>query len=293
MASKFSRNRDTGKLYDRDAMSDRYAVIGNPVGHSKSPLIHASFALACAQDISYSTIEPPVTGFANAVREFRASGAHGMNVTTPFKLEAFSLADRCSERARLAGAANALKFESGTTHAENFDGIGLVTDIQRNLHVPIAGKRVLILGAGGATRGVLLPMLRERPAEVVIVNRSVCKALALARQYAEHGAVRGSAYSGVANQSFDLIINASSASLTDELPPVVATVFAATSLAYDLAYGRGLTPFLRLAEHAAAARIADGIGMLVEQAAETFRWWRGMRPETRSVIDNLKDEGGR
>ena len=269
-------------------MTDRYAVIGNPIVQSKSPLIHGSFAKATGQDLEYGLIEGPLDGFEAAVRAFQASGGRGMNVTAPFKLQAFAMADQKSERAQLAGAANALKFEpDGRILAENFDGIGLTNDIVRNQHMPMAGKRVLVLGAGGAVRGLLLPFLAEGPAELVIANRDAAKAAQLAQHVAAHGKVRGGSYADIGQGRFDIVVNATSASLRAELPPVSAEAFAIDGLAYELAYGKGLTPFLRLAQNAGVKRLADGVGMLVEQAAEGFLWWRGVRPETRKLIAQM------
>jgi shikimate dehydrogenase len=272
-------------------MNDTYAVIGNPIGHTKSPLIHGLFAESTRQAMHYTAIEGPREpdgAFAAVVREFIAAGGKGMNITAPFKLAAFDMADERSERATLAGAANAFKFEGGRILAENFDGIGLLRDIEVNLHAPLAGKRVLLLGAGGAARGALLPFLEAGPAELVIANRDVGKAHALASRMAAHGPISARAYGELAQMgSFDLVINATSASLTGDLPPVPPSVFSAHSAAYELAYGKRLTPFLRLARHAGVAGVADGVGMLVEQAAEAFAWWRGTRPETQAVIDRL------
>lgn len=269
-------------------MTDRYAVIGNPIAQSKSPLIHASFAQATGQDLEYTKIEAPLDGFAAAVRAFRDGGGRGMNVTAPFKLQAYELADERSERARAAGAVNALKFEpDGRILAENFDGIGLVNDIVRNLGVALAGKRVLVLGAGGAVRGLLLPFLAERPAELAIANRDAAKAVQLAQAVAAQGKVRGGGYVDIGTGRFDIVVNATSASLRAELPPVSPEVFAVDGLAYELAYGKGLTPFLRLAQNAGVERLADGVGMLIEQAAEAFVWWRGVRPETRALIEQM------
>jgi shikimate dehydrogenase len=268
-------------------VTDRYAVIGNPIAHSKSPLIHGMFAKATGQDLEYTKIEGPLDGFADAVRKFRDAGGRGMNITIPFKLQAFDLADERRERAQLAGAVNVLKFEAGRIIADNFDGLGLVNDIQRNLGMPMAGKRVLLLGAGGAARGVLLPFLQQKPAELVIANRTAAKAQALAQQFAAHGPVRGGGYGAIGNQPFDLIVNGTSASLQGELPPISAGVFKPDGLAYEMLYGKGLTPFLRLAKSAGVKRVADGVGMLAEQAAEAFLWWRGVRPETRAVIEAL------
>lgn len=269
-------------------MTDKYAVIGNPISQSKSPLIHGSFAKATNQDLEYGKIEGPLDGFEAAVRGFQASGGRGMNVTAPFKLQAFALADEKSERAQLAGAANALKFEKdGRILAENFDGIGVTNDIVRNQRMPLAGKRVLVLGAGGAVRGLLLPFLAQGPAELVIANRDAAKAAQLAQEVAAHGKVRGGGYADIGPSRFDLVVNATSASLRAELPPVSPEVFAVDGLAYELAYGKGLTPFLHLARNAGVKRLADGVGMLVEQAAEGFLWWRGVRPDTRALIEQM------
>ncbi|SAK77049.1 shikimate dehydrogenase [Caballeronia ptereochthonis] len=269
-------------------MTDRYAVIGNPIGHTKSPLIHGLFAEATHQDIAYEAIEAPREGFAQTVRAFIASGAKGINITAPFKLEAFAMADERSERATLAGAANALRFESGRIVAENFDGVGLLRDIEVNLNMPLAGKRVLMLGAGGAARGALLPFLAARPAEMVIANRDVAKARTLVSQVKASVPLSARGYADLeAMGSFDLVVNATSASLTGELPPVAPGVFSPQGTAYELAYGKRLTPFLRLARNAGVLGVADGVGMLVEQAAEAFAWWRGVRPDTRPVIDRL------
>lgn len=268
-------------------MTDRYAVIGNPIGHSKSPLIHTAFARATRQDIEYTRIEAPLDGFEPAVRAFRAHGGRGINVTTPFKLQACALATDPLDAARHAGAANALKFEGDRILAENFDGIGLVHDIERNLDFPVAGKRVLVLGAGGAARGALLPLLQRRPAGVTIANRHDERAVELAAHFGAHGAVVGCSNAALAHERFDLVINATSASMRGDLPDVPAGVFGPDALAYDLVYGWGLTPFLRLARDAGTRRLADGVGMLVEQAAEAFAWWRGVRPDTRAVIEQL------
>ena len=266
---------------------DRYAVIGNPIGHTKSPLIHSMFAQASGQTLEYGAIEGPLDGFAAAVRSFAEAGGRGMNVTAPFKLQAFELADERSERAQRAGAVNALKFEAGRIAADNFDGIGLITDIQRNLGVALAGKRVLMLGAGGAVRGALLPLLEEGPALIVVANRDAAKAVRLVGAFDAGGSVVGMGCADLGGDSFDLVLNATSASLSGELPPVPASVFGAGCLAYELVYGRGLTPFLRLAQDAGATQLADGVGMLVEQAAAAFAWWRGVRPDTRAVIEKL------
>ncbi len=274
---------------------DRYAVIGNPIAQSKSPIIHGMFAQATGQQMEYGRIEAPLGGFAATVDAFRAQvsqgEARGINITAPFKLDAFAYATERSERAQLVGAANALKFEHTaqgvTVMADNFDGIGLVRDVVHNLGCALAGKRVLVLGAGGATRGALLPLLAEQPALLVVANRSVDKAHELAALATGRGMVLGCGYADLSGQSFDVVFNATSSSLQAALPPVPASVFAAGSLAYDLTYGKGLTPFLLLARSAGAAQCVDGVGMLVEQAAEAFAWWRGVRPATKAVIAHI------
>lgn len=269
-------------------MTDRYAVIGNPISQSKSPLIHGAFATATGQDLEYGGIEGPLDGFEGAVRAFRDGGGHGMNVTAPFKLQAFAMADEKSERAQLAGAANALKFAAdGRILAENFDGIGVTRDIVQNQRMPLAGRRVLVLGAGGAVRGLLQPFLAEGPAELVMANRDGAKAARLAQAFAAYGKLRGGTYADIGPGRFDIVVNATSASLHAELPPVWPEVFSLDGLAYDLTYGKGLTPFLRLAQEAGVKRVADGVGMLVEQAAEGFLWWRGVRPETHALIAQM------
>ncbi len=266
---------------------DPYAVIGNPIAQSKSPLIHTSFAQVTNQKLEYTRIEGRLGQFAADVDAFRARGGRGMNITAPFKLDAFAYATVLSERAKLAGAINAMKFEGDTVYGENFDGIGLTRDVTHNLRRPLKGQRVLILGAGGAARGLLEPFLAEQPAQLFIANRHVDKALALARQFSSLGAVQAGSYEQLAGQQFDVVFNATSASLHAELPPTPASVFAPGCLAYELAYGKGLTPFLQAAKAAGVTQLADGVGMLAEQAALAFEWWRGVRPGTKDVIAQL------
>ena len=265
-------------------MTDRYAVIGNPIAQSKSPLIHSGFAQATGQDIEYTAIEGPLDGFKATVHAFIASGGRGMNVTMPFKLQAFEIATDPMASAQLAGAANALKFEGGRIHAQNFDGMGLVNDLQRNLGVALAGKRVLICGAGGATRGAILPIAAQKPAMIAIANRSPDKAHGLKSDFAAHVDVQTGAYEDLAGESFDVVLNATSTGLSRADLPLPAGIFAPGALAYELVYGKGLTPFLKQARAAGATHFADGVGMLVEQAAEAFEWWRGVRPDTKPVI---------
>ncbi|WP_407159929.1 shikimate dehydrogenase [Bradyrhizobium sp. STM 3557] len=270
-------------------MSDRYAVIGNPIGFSKSPLIHATFAKMTGQDLVYEAIEGPLNGFIERVDQFRTEGAKGLNITAPFKLDAFAYANELSESAKQAGAVNCLKFEGDRIIAENFDGVGLVRDITVNLAVKIKGRRVLMLGAGGAARGALLPFLREEPSELVLVNRTLSKAVALAEEFAGWGPLIVSGYAELAHlaEGCDVVVNATSASLRGEMPPLPGNVFQGAELAYELAYGKGLTPFLQAARAEGVAKLADGVGMLVEQAAEAFVWWRGVRPSTAEVIAKL------
>lgn len=274
-------------------MPDRYAVIGHPIAHSKSPLIHGLFAQTTQQDMTYEAIDGGAGdgGFMRALAAFRAAGGLGLNVTLPFKLQALAAADQASDDARLAGAANALRFEGERIEARNFDGIGLVRDIEVNLGLPLKGQRVLLLGAGGATRGALAPIARAGAARIVIANRTAGKAAALAQEMAPHlpgTVVEGGGFGDLApGDAFDIVINATAASLAGEAPAVPASAFAAGALAYDMVYGKGLTPFLKLAQAAGAARVADGVGMLVEQAAEAFAWWRGVRPDTRAVLQRL------
>ncbi len=271
-------------------MSDQYAVIGNPIGHTKSPMIHMAFAQQTGQDITYAAIEAPVGGFGAKVDAFRSQGGRGLNITAPFKLDACAYATKLRERARLAGAVNAMAFDGDDVVADNFDGVGLMRDIRDNLGVQIRGRRVLLLGAGGATRGALLPFLEERPAELVIANRTAATANALGEQFSGYGALSTTGFDALAKGQpghYDIVVNATSASLYGELPAVPPEVFAPGCLAYELAYGKGLTPFLRLAQGAGVQRLADGVGMLVEQAAEAFAWWRGVRPDTKAIIERM------
>jgi shikimate dehydrogenase len=267
-------------------MKDRYAVIGHPIAHSKSPEIHARFARQTNQVLEYERMLAPLDGFAQTVRTFIAEGGKGANVTVPFKLEAHALSDVLSERARAAGAVNTLKFDGTAITGDNTDGVGLVADIMRNAGLPIRSARVLLLGAGGAARGVMLALLNERPAELVIANRTVSKALELAGQFSAYGKVVASDFSAVGGP-FDIIVNATSASLAADVPSIPSSAFSAGTLAYDMMYGKEPTVFMR---HAAGlgAVARDGLGMLVEQAAESFFIWRGVRPDTAPVFAELR-----
>lgn len=274
-------------------MTDRYVVIGHPVAHSQSPRIHAMFAAQTGQDIAYEKLLAPVDRFAESVKAFIAEGGRGANVTLPFKLEAFELANEASERARHARAANTLSFSNAQVSADNTDGVGLVRDIEINLDFELKNKRVLLMGAGGAARGVLLPLLRAGPTRLVIANRTVERAIQLVcstqdQSTADHTEVSACGFDGLSGQRFELVINATSSSLSDELPPLPDDLFAADALAYDMVYGKGLTSFLAYAEERNAQRLADGLGMLVEQAAESFLIWRGVRPDTQPVMRALR-----
>jgi len=269
-------------------MPDHYAVIGNPVAQSKSPLIHAEFSRQTGQDICYDAILAPVDEFAQAVTDFWKQGGRGLNVTVPFKLEAFRISSRVSERAGAAQAVNTLVLEGDGIFGDNTDGAGLVRDIAANLQFPLAGKRVLLIGAGGAARGVIMPLLEQEPRILVIVNRTPQKAYDLQRRFSSSGKVLAVNYHDLYGEHFDLVINATSASLHGELPPVPAGIFASQSLAYDMMYGKGHTPFLQFAELQGVKNLADGTGMLVEQAAESFFLWRGIRPRTGPVIEMLR-----
>jgi shikimate dehydrogenase len=268
-------------------MIDRYALFGHPVAHSKSPLIHGLFAQATGQALEYTAIEAPLDGFKATIEAFRASGGRGANVTLPFKLQAFEIATDPMESARLAGAVNALKFEGERIYAQNFDGLGLVNDIQHNLGVSLAGKRVLICGAGGATRGAILPIAAQKPALITVANRSADKALGLKADFAAHATLQAGGYEDLRGERFDVVLNATSTGLSQAELPLPAQVFAPGALAYELVYGKGLTPFLKQARAAGVTQLADGVGMLVEQAAEAFEWWRGVRPDTQPVIARL------
>lgn len=269
-------------------MTDRYAVVGNPVAHSLSPEIHAAFARQTAQDIDYGKLLAPLDGFSATVEQFRAGGGKGVNVTVPFKFEAFRYCNVPNDAAAAAEAVNTLHFRDGKIFGYNTDGIGLVADLERNLGSSIHNKRVLILGAGGATHGVVQPLLKARPAELVIANRTVEKAVTLVERFQKVSAISLAAksFAELTGAQFDLVINATSAGLTNEMPPLSRGIFTPGALAYDMVYGR-TTPFMTFAQ-GEGARVADGLGMLVEQAAEAFLIWRGVRPQTAPVIAALR-----
>ena len=266
-------------------MVDKYAVIGNPIAHSKSPLIHAAFAQQTGQAMSYEAILAPLDGFEAKVRELVEKGYKGMNVTVPFKFEAYKLCDSLSARAKCAGAGavNTLININGAIHGDNTDGTGLRTDIEQNLGFEIANKDILILGAGGAAHGVMSSLLGAHPSRITVANRNVEKALDLVMGFSSN--VEASSFESLL-RPYDLIINATSAGLTDSTLPIADTIFAEGCLAYDMMYGRE-TPFMAQARRN-GAQVADGLGMLVEQAAEAFYLWRDVRPDTKPVMDQIR-----
>jgi len=265
---------------------DRYVVIGNPVAHSLSPRIHARFARATGQDLGYERLLAPVGEFARVAREFFAAGGCGANVTLPFKSEAFAFAGERTARAQLAGAVNTLARRDGRVLGDNTDGAGLVRDLVANLGLALAGRRILLLGAGGAAQGVLAPLLAQAPALVVVANRTPGRAQDLARRFASAGPVRGTGLDAI-DGAFDLVINATSASTRGEALAFPERVLAPGATAYDMAYGALARPFLAWAR-AGGARASDGLGMLVEQAAESFLLWRGVRPRTAEALAELR-----
>ncbi|MDG4555058.1 MAG: shikimate dehydrogenase [Candidatus Competibacter sp.] len=270
------------------ALPDQYAVMGNPIAHSKSPRIHALFAAQTGQNLEYRAILVEPDGFAAAARAFREAGGKGLNVTVPFKQNAWVFADLLSARAERAGAVNTLIFDPAGVRGDNTDGPGLVRDLAVNHGCPLADKRILLLGAGGAARGVLQPLLAERPALLAIANRTVDKAVELMLRFSDLGQVSGCGFADLAGRQFDLIVNATAAGLHDAAPPLPEGVLAADGWCYDLMYGREPTAFVRWGWAHGAAHSLDGLGMLVEQAAESFHLWRGIWPETKPVIEALR-----
>ncbi|MDD1016271.1 shikimate dehydrogenase [Pseudomonas rubra] len=267
---------------------DQYVVFGNPIGHSKSPLIHRLFADQTGQQLEYNTLLAPLDDFSMCAQGFFKQGL-GANVTVPFKEEAYRLVDSLTPRAKRAGAVNTLsKLADGSLQGDNTDGAGLVRDLTVNAGVQLSGKRILLLGAGGAVRGVLEPLLAQNPASLVIANRTVEKAEQLAREFADLGPVAASGFSWL-QEPVDLIINATSASLAGELPPIAASLIEpGKTVCYDMMYGKEPTPFCRWASEHQAAKVLDGLGMLAEQAAEAFFIWRGVRPDSGPVLDELR-----
>lgn len=264
----------------------RYCVMGNPVAHSRSPAIHAHFAAQTGQSMSYDKQLVPFGGFADAVASFVAAGGRGANVTVPFKLDACTLANSLSTRAAAAGAVNTLRFEDGRIFGDNTDGIGLVTDLVVNAGIPLQDKRILLVGAGGAAQGVVLPLLDMQPAQLVIVNRTESRARQVAARFTSD--VLEVCALPMLDTEFDIVINATAASLDDAVPAIPSMVFGSHTLAYDMMYGAQPTAFMRFAASQGAA-VRDGLGMLVEQAAEAFLVWRGVRPTTAELLTTLRE----
>ncbi len=267
---------------------DLYAVVGNPIHHSKSPKIHGEFAVQTNEALEYSAIQAPLDGFNETVQSFFKNGGKGLNITVPFKEQAWKLSVELSERARLAGAVNTLYLnDKGEIVGENTDGVGLVRDLTLNHKVELKGKRILILGAGGAVRGVLLPLLEEQPESITIANRTVSKAEQLAELFTGHGVLKACGFTDL-NESFDIIINGTSASLQGDLPPLPELIVTGSTVAYDMMYSPETTIFNGWAEKQGAAMRLDGLGMLVEQAAESFFIWRDVRVNTAPVLNAMR-----
>ena len=270
---------------------DRYAVLGQPISHSKSPRIHQLFAEQTGEQLQYRAVEVPAEQFTEVVTRFFADGGKGLNCTVPLKELAWAYAEHKTERAQLAKAVNTLALqEDGTILGDNTDGIGLVTDLKHNHGIELSGRRILILGAGGASRGIILPLLEQAPESIVIANRTLAKAQQLVTEFVHKGSVSAVSYSDLIGQSFDLIINATSSSLTDELPPLPQALLASQGSCYDLAYSNKATVFVRWGIENKALKSLDGLGMLVEQAAAAFALWRGICPQTKPIIDLLNAE---
>ncbi|HEY9148303.1 MAG TPA: shikimate dehydrogenase [Gammaproteobacteria bacterium] len=271
------------------AKPDQYAVMGNPIAHSKSPLIHSLFAKQTGQQLEYRAILVEIGQFNEAVQEFQQQGGKGLNVTVPFKRDAWRLVDERSPCAELAGAVNTIVLrEDGTLYGDNTDGVGMVRDIKENLGVTIEGKKVLLLGAGGAVRGVLGPLLQEHPSEVVIANRTAERAQELADAFEDYGRIDGCGFDDLDGTRYDIVINGTSASLKGEVPPLPEGILTRDAFCYDMMYGGEPTAFMLWAEDEGCERVSDGLGMLVEQAAESFAIWRGQRPETAAVITAVR-----
>ena len=279
-----------GDLFDFGKKIEDYAVMGNPIAHSKSPSIHTLFAEQTKQSILYTAIYVDIEGFTQAVGNFSAAGGKGLNITVPFKQEAWELVTSRSERAERAGAVNTIKIEDGRLFGDNTDGVGLVNDLMINNNIELKGKNILLMGAGGAARGVLVPLLKQNPSSLFIANRTPDKAKDLAEDFADAGNVKGGGYDAIADLKFDVVINATAASLQGDLPPLPDSLLNENASCYDMMYGAKPTPFMTWAKEHKATKVLDGLGMLVEQAAESFYIWRNVRPETSVVINKLREE---
>jgi len=270
-------------------MTDHYAVIGNPINHSKSPLIHSEFAQQTQQDLDYIARKIPLDDLENGLKQLREEGFKGINITVPFKEQVWQLIDDKSDHAQRAGAVNTLTFnDDGTLYGDNTDGLGLCRDLADNHQIILKNKRILLLGAGGAARGVIEPLLTYQPSQLVIANRTASKAEDLAKLYADFGPVSGGGYAELSG-SFDLIINATAASLQGEVPPLADSILNDGASCYDMMYSNTDTAFISWAKQRGAAKTIDGLGMLIEQAAEAFRLWRGVKPETQSIIKVMRN----
>lgn len=265
---------------------DNYAVFGNPVEHSLSPMIHTQFAKQTGCDIRYTKILAAKDRFTDCALDFVSSGGKGFNITVPFKIEAFKLANHLTRNAKTAGAINTIKIQDGELYGENTDGKGLIDDLCNNLGLSLEGKDILILGAGGATQGILLPLLEQKPLRILLANRTKTKAEKLAVDFAKYGKVCGFSMEQIKDRPVDIIINATSASLSGEMPAILSGV-AEGAFCYDLMYGQK-TPFMAWAEKSGASGVSDGLGMLVEQAAEAYYFWRGVKPKTNEVLTSLR-----
>ena len=277
-------------IFDFGKKVDDYAVMGNPIAHSKSPSIHSLFAEQTLQSILYTAIHVDLGGFKQAVGNFAATGGKGLNITVPFKQEAWELVTERSERAERAGAINTIKIEDDKLFGDNTDGVGLVNDLTLNHSIALEGKNILLMGAGGAARGVLIPLLKQNPASLFIANRTPDKAKDLADDYSDAGNVKGGGYDAITDLKFDVVINATAASLQGDLPPLPDTLLNKNASCYDMMYSANATPFMIWATEHQATKVLDGLGMLIEQAAESFLIWRGVKPETKQVIEKLRKE---
>jgi len=268
---------------------DKYAVFGNPIKHSKSPAIHTQFATSLGEEIDYQAILPPIDGFEKTVSSFFEQGGRGANITAPFKAQAFAMADELTQLAEMAGAVNTLKkCDDGTLLGDNTDGVGLVNDLLAN-NVTITNKRILIIGAGGAARGVILPLLEHKPKEVIIVNRTAQKATELAMLFAQYGQVSGYGFNTLPVSEYSLIINSTSSSMNNELPALQVKYLAGCEVAYDMFYSLTNTLFMNwVAKYKPMAKLLDGSGMLVGQAAQSYYIWRKKMPEILPVVNALK-----
>ena len=272
-----------------DNKIDRYAVFGNPIAHSKSPQIHTQFAEQTGQELIYSAELAEVENFEARVNEFVSDNGKGLNITVPFKGQAWEITSQRSERAERAGAVNTIIVQQdGSYFGENTDGVGLVRDLTNNHHINLKDKRILIIGAGGAVRGVIEPIMQQAPAELYIANRTFPKALELAVDFSDLGKIKGCGFDALEGQSFDIVINGTSASMHGELPPLPVNLFRENACAYDMMYAAEPTIFMKWASQHGAVNVFDGLGMLVEQAAESFSLWRGVDPDTKPVIDMIR-----